>query len=526
MRATLIALLLVSTPAAAQLGLTPAPAVAPAASAAYRSALTLPSPAQGFSPVPASPGEWHQGDPADSLYKSARNALSKDQYKTAADLFRQVRSRFPKSSYVPDTYYYEAFALYRTGSNANLRQAGNLLETQASKYPKAATAGDARALMSRIDAQLAQKGDAQAAERMSTTASAAAAPRAAPAAAAAPLPPTGPMSAPMAAPPTAPSAIDRGRTPRTPRTPVAPRTPRAPGGDDCGDEEDDVQMAALNGLMQMDPSKATPILQKVLARRDSGSACLRRKAVFLIAQQETASAESILLSVARTDPDPEVRSQAVFWLSQVNSPTAVAALDSILRTSNDPELQEKALFALSQQDSPRATQALRAYASQENAPEEMREKAVFWLGQRGDTSSIAFLRTLYGRTTNDELKERILFAVSQSETAGAQAWLLEVAQNPRESIDARKQALFWAAQNGASIASLSKLYGQLQDMELKEQLIFVLGQSNDPAAVTKLLDIARTDPDRELRKKAIFWLGQSNDPRAAQALESILTGSK
>ena len=54
----------------------------------------------------------------------------------------------------------------------------------------------------------------------------------------------------------------------------------------------------------------------------------------------------------------------------------------------------------------------------------------------------------------------------------------------------------------------------------------MLGQSKDPAAVTKLLEIARTDPDKEMRKRAIFWLGQSNDPRAAQALESILTGSK
>ena len=222
-------------------------------------------------------------------------------------------------------------------------------------------------------------------------------------------------------------------------------------------------MAALNGLMQMDAARATPILEKVLARRDAGSECLRRKAVFLIAQQDNANAESILLGVARNDPDPEVRSQAVFWLSQVNSPTAVAALDSILRSSKDPELQEKALFALSQQDSPKATQALRSYAMQESAPEDMREKAVFWLGQKGDTSSIGFLRTLYGRTSNADLKEKILFAVSQSDNKSGQAWLLEVAQNPKESIEARKQALFWAAQNGASIASLSKLYGQLQE---------------------------------------------------------------
>lgn len=287
-----------------------------------------------------------------------------------------------------------------------------------------------------------------------------------------------------------------------------------------------MQIAALNGLMQMDPAKAQPILQKVLARRDSGSVCLRRKAVFIVAQQGNAGAEAILLSVARTDPDAEVRAQAVFWLSQVNSPTAVAALDSILRSSNDPELQEKAMFALSQQDSPKAQQALRDYASRESAPEELREKAVFWLGQKGDTSNITFLRTLYGKTTNAELKERILFAVAQSDNASGRAWLLDVAQNPRESIEARKQALFWAAQQGVSVASLSKLYGELKEPNSRSKPIFVLGQSNDPAAVTKLLDIARTDPDKEMRKKAIFWLGQSNDPRAAQALEAIVTGSK
>ena len=503
MRQILAVLIALASPAAAQVGLTPAPAVAPAASAAYQSALSM---APAYAPA-AARSTADQGDPADSLYKAARSALNKNQYKTAADLFRQLRSKYARSSYVPDSYYYEAFALYRMGSTSNLREAKSLLQTQSASYASAATSGDARSLNARIDTELAKRGDAVAAATVAEAATAA--------------------TEPVAAAPAAPMSPPRGgvTTPRAPKPPRPPRPARA-SRDNCADEDDDVQVAALNGLMQMDPAKAQPILQKVLARRDSASVCLRRKAVFIVAQQGNAGAEAILLSVARTDPDPEVRAQAVFWLSQVNSPTAVAALDSILRSSNDPELQEKAMFALSQQDSPKAQQALRDYASRESAPEELREKAVFWLGQKGDTSNITFLRTLYGKTTNAELKDRILFAVAQSDNASGRAWLLDVAQNPREPIEARKQALFWAAQQGVSVASLSKLYGELKEPELKEQLIFVLGQSNDPAAVTKLLDIARTDPDKEMRKKAIFWLGQSSDPRAAQALEAIVTGSK
>ena len=90
--------------------------------------------------------------------------------------------------------------------------------------------------------------------------------------------------------------------------------------------------------MQMDDARARPILQRVLARRDAGSVCLRRKAVFLIAQESAAGTEDILLETARTDPDPEVREQAVFWLSQVGTDRAVGALDSILRTSTDRAL--------------------------------------------------------------------------------------------------------------------------------------------------------------------------------------------
>jgi HEAT repeat protein len=72
-------------------------------------------------------------------------------------------------------------------------------------------------------------------------------------------------------------------------------------------------------------------------------------------------------------------------------------------------------------------------------------------------------------------------------------------------------------------SDIAALYGTFSDREIKEQLIFVLSQMDDRAAVDKLIDIARREPDRELRKKAIFWLGQSDDPRVAEVLAEILS---
>jgi HEAT repeat protein len=266
----------------------------------------------------------------------------------------------------------------------------------------------------------------------------------------------------------------------------------------------------------MDSEKARPILQKVLARRDAASVCLRRKAVFLISQGGGEGAEEILLNSARTDPDPEVREQAIFWLSQVGSEKAVGALDSILRTSTDRRLQDKAIFALSQQDSPKARQALRVYAERTDAPEGLREQAIFWIGQSGGKESIPYLRELFGKIKGEELRKKILFSVAQADEAEGGKWLVGVARDRTHPIELRKQALFWAGQGGAGIGDLASLYSTFDDREMKEQLIFVYSQREEPAAVDKLLEIARRDPDSELRKKALFWLGQSDDPRAAR----------
>ena len=226
-------------------------------------------------------------------------------------------------------------------------------------------------------------------------------------------------------------------------------------------------------------------------------------------------------NVARTDPDQEVREQAVFWLSQV--PGSTGLLEEILKGNGDENIKEKALFSLSQQNEPRAQQILRDFAMRESESSDLREKAIFWLGQRRSTDNTEFLRNLYSRLANEDLKEKILFSLSQQKGSGNEQWLMSIVVNPKEDIELRKKALFWAGQSGVATSELSNLYTRLTDNEIKEHMIFVFSQrQSDRAAMDKLFDIAKSEKDSELRKKAIFWLGQSHDPRVQQFLMDLI----
>jgi HEAT repeat protein len=288
-------------------------------------------------------------------------------------------------------------------------------------------------------------------------------------------------------------------------------------------EESELQEAAMNALLQMETEHAMPILQRVLARRDDCSVKLRRKAVFVVAQHETEQTEEILLEVVRTDPDVGVREQAVFWLSQVEGDQAVVALDSILNESAERVLQEKAIFALSQHGSARAGELLRDYAARADAPESLREKAIFWIGNGESSADLAYLQDLYGRVSSQRLKEKIIFAVSQSEAVESRDWLLGVAGDEAEPLSLRKKSLFWVTQRDEFDAGdLAALYERTAERELKEQIVFGLSQRDEPEAVDQLLAIARTETDTDLRRKAVFWLGQSDEPRVAEFLLEII----
>ncbi|MFW5951890.1 MAG: HEAT repeat domain-containing protein [Gemmatimonadota bacterium] len=469
------------------------------------------------------PAPWSQQDPADSLYRAAREAMNRGEYERAASLFHQVWDRYPRSTYAPDAPYWEAFNRYRAGETGDLERALQLLDLQAERYGKARTRanGDAEALRTRIRGMLARRGDADAAEAIVASANEVAGMGARIGVE---------VGARMAA--VAEELAVRGevlgeRLARIAEEGAAIGMVAGPSRQEippqCRDQVES-QLAALNALITMSADRAMPVLKRVMERRDECAAPLRRHAVFMIADKGSPDAIDVLLDAAQNDPDLEVRRQAVFWLSEVDDPRAVSALESFLATSQDDRIRERAVFALSQHDSPEARRILRRVAEDESASVQLRSKAIFWLGNEGTAEDIEYLKGRFGKLPDRSLNERILFTVGQAEREEDARWLLSIAASDDVDADLRRTAIFWAAEAGAPASALGDLYRRVQDRTLRERILFGLSESDDPAAIDKLIEIVRTETDPGLRKKAIFWVGNSDDERAADVLMEILMG--
>jgi HEAT repeat protein len=417
---------------------------------------------------------WAKNDPADSLYRTARESLNRGEYRRAATSFGEVVKKYPQSSYALDSQYWEAFARYRAGTTDDLKQAQKLLED-----PKIAGLRqneynvDVRGLRARILAALASRGDAAAARTL------------------------------QAEQKESPSGV-------------------------CDREEVSVRGEALNALGQMDPASALPIIKKVLARRDECTVELRRRALYLLNRTPTGESVQILLDVAKNDTDQDIRREAMSTLSRTAGDQAVPMLEEMLKTSDDIQTQRSAVSALGSIDTEKARKAVRAIIERTDVQENVRAEAISTLSRDRDNRVMtaddkAYLRSLYAKMETTRLKQAVLSAVSRVEAPENEAWLLTIARNADESPSLRSQAIERLGRmTTVSFAEIGKLYEIADSRAMRQQILRALSERKEPEAVDKLVEIAKKDTDPNIRSYAIQILSRSNNPKALQALKDLL----
>ena len=240
-------------------------------------------------------------DDVEAQREAAREALNKAQYEKAAQLLAETYEMEKESQEAGNDLYWQAFARYKLRRTEELKIAAELLVRQQEHYQQAETVAEGEALLARLYAELAERGEVHAAREIHE------------------------MSE-----------------------------------DEMRGEES--RVAALEALMRMNPDKAMPILMDIVTGKKEASPEFRRHAIFILCRTDDERAEDALIDIIQTSEDPELLADVVMCLSMKDSDRALDAIVDLFERSDDPQVDEAAMFAIGRHGGDRAFTMLAAIA--------------------------------------------------------------------------------------------------------------------------------------------------------------------
>lgn len=197
-----------------------------------------------------------------------------------------------------------------------------------------------------------------------------------------------------------------------------------------------------------------------------------------------------------------------------------------VRDSND-EIKLAALQSLFEARPERAvaiaTDLLKAGSG---ASRVMREGALELLADAEVAEAVPVLAEVARSDPDQRLRIEAIEALGEIRSERAEAPLVELARSGDFEIRRHAiEALAERAQDGGTLRALQSLmaiYDAEPDERLKEEIIDLLGESRETAALNKLMQIAAGDSSTKLRKEALSAIGDSDHPDAAAFLEKLL----
>jgi HEAT repeat protein len=275
------------------------------------------------------------------------------------------------------------------------------------------------------------------------------------------------------------------------------------------ENDEELKLMALNSLVNTDPERAVPLLEKFL--KGGSSRELKERALFVLAQSNSPRARQILAQAARGTSDPELQEKALHYLGIFGGRGNRQLLAEIYASpSSSVEVKEKILHSFMVAGE---GDKILAAAKSEKDPR-LRSAAVRQLGVMG---ARAELWQLYQSESSAEVKRAILRGLF---IAGDADHLLELARgetNPelrRESI--RKLGVMGKEKTGAALVTI---YRSEKDPELRRAAIEGLFVQDNAHA---LIEIARAEKDAELKREAVKKLSVMRDKEATDYLIELL----
>ena len=276
-----------------------------------------------------------------------------------------------------------------------------------------------------------------------------------------------------------------------------------------GDQSDEeLKMLAIQGLMNSDPERALPLLEKVL----NGSASPREKskALFVIAQSGSPQAREILGRIARGQSNPDLQRKAVEYLGLFGGAQSKQTLAEVYASGADASVKHAILRSYMIGGD---REHLFAAAKGEK-DESLRREAIRQLGLVHGTSE---LEQLYQTETSSDIRREILHAFF---LAGDAQKLVQAAQSEKDP-EVRRAAIrnLGLIHSDDSAKALQTIYSKESDRGLRGEVLNAYFLQGNAAAIVA---IARSEKDPDLRKVAVQKLSLMHSKEATDYLMELL----
>jgi tetratricopeptide (TPR) repeat protein len=270
-------------------------------------------------------------------------------------------------------------------------------------------------------------------------------------------------------------------------------------------DDEEMKLMALNSILNSDPERALPLVEKLL--HSSQSPKIKERAMFVLTQNGSPKARQLVVQIAKGNGNPDLQMKAVHYLGIMG---AKQELGEVYAATNDVEVKQAVLHGLMVAG---AKEQLLAAAKGEKSTE-LRQQAIHWLGTMGAEPE---LWQLYQAEQSLEVKQALAHALF---IGGKTDRLLEIARTAREP-ELREQAIHWLGASGSHQAgdALAAMYVGESNTEVKKQIIHALFIQNNGKA---LVEIARKETNMELKKEIVHSLSVMKSKEGTDYLMELL----
>jgi HEAT repeat protein len=273
--------------------------------------------------------------------------------------------------------------------------------------------------------------------------------------------------------------------------------------------DEDLKLLAIQALQNSDAEQAVPMLQKILV--GTGSPKLKERALFVLAQSDSAKARDVLVNIAKgNSATPDIQMKAIQYLGIHGGTESRAALADIYKSTSDVDVKRRILRAFmvaGERD------RLLSVAQTEQNPD-LRMEAVRQLGVMGATDE---LLTMYRKETSTDVKKQILQAMFTGGNATRMIELAKAEQNPElRRIAVRNLGLMGGTQTGAALVDI---YSTDKDPAIRQSVIQALFIQNNAES---LVALARKEQDTAMKKDIVQKLSLMHSKVATDYLLELL----